>query len=291
MVALREGTVPVSAGRRLGFAEYGVRGGTPVLSFHGRPGGRSFDLTHSALVKSGARLFVLERPGFGLSDPQPGRQLLDWPGDVAAFADQFGIQRFSVLGSSAGAPYALATAYALPKRVTAVGLQCGWCPRFDDPSLDVLLPPEDRDDAIRYRHSPDDVLRDARARLDDRARQWSENPKGLFDELFGDVVIADPIANERFNAKWMGVLGATYGATPDVDEIRIVFDPWGFALEDVHVPVHAWHGDADQSAPLGLMEHAIAALPMAELTIWPGEGHFLSPAHHADILRFLVANH
>jgi pimeloyl-ACP methyl ester carboxylesterase len=236
-------------------------------------------------------LLVLERPGFGLSDPQPGRRLLDWPVDVAAFADQFDLQRFAVLGTSAGAPYALATAYALPERVTAIGLQCGWCPQPDDPSLDVLLSPEDRALAVRYRHSPEAVMREARERLDGRARQWSEDPKALFESLFGDVVIDDPIARERFRARWMGVLGASYGATPDIDEVRISFEPWGFALEDVNVPVHAWHGDADESAPLGLIEYVVAALPAAELTVWPGEGHFLSPVHHIDILRYLVANH
>ena len=52
-------------------------------------------------------MFTLERPGIGLSDPQPGRTLLDWPPDVAAFADAMRLDRFAVLGTSAGAPYAL----------------------------------------------------------------------------------------------------------------------------------------------------------------------------------------
>jgi pimeloyl-ACP methyl ester carboxylesterase len=43
---------------------------------------------------------VVERPGFGLSDFQKGRKLLDWPEDVTAFADALGIERFAVAGNS-----------------------------------------------------------------------------------------------------------------------------------------------------------------------------------------------
>lgn len=35
----------------------------------------------------GVRLIVADRPGFGLSDPRPGRTLLDWPDDLIALAD------------------------------------------------------------------------------------------------------------------------------------------------------------------------------------------------------------
>ncbi len=113
MTCIREGTVPMPDGRRIGYAEYGVRGGTPILHFHGLPGGRFYDLDPAALRTAGAWMFTLERPGIGLSDPKPDRTLLDWADDVAAFADHVGIDRFAVLRTSAGAPYALAAAHVL----------------------------------------------------------------------------------------------------------------------------------------------------------------------------------
>jgi hypothetical protein len=94
MPCLREGTVALPDGRRLGYAEYGVRGGTPLFHFHGLPGGRFYDMAGRALADSGAWMFTLERPGIGLSDPQPDRTLLDWPRD---FADATGVDRFAVL--------------------------------------------------------------------------------------------------------------------------------------------------------------------------------------------------
>ena len=63
-----------------------------------------------------------DRPGVGRSDPKPGRALLDWPADVSSLADALGIERFALLGWSAGGPYALACAFALPDRVKAVAL-------------------------------------------------------------------------------------------------------------------------------------------------------------------------
>src|SRR5262249_6304609 len=116
-----EGTVTLADGRAIGYAEYGVADGIPIFEFHGLPGSRHYSLRADALEAAGARLVTLERPGFGLSDPKPGRTLLDWPNDVAEVANHFGFDRFAVLGYSAGGPNAIATGYVLPDRVAVVG--------------------------------------------------------------------------------------------------------------------------------------------------------------------------
>ena len=89
-------------GRRLGYAEYGALGGRPVLFFHGAPGSRHIHADMADVVtRRGIRLIAVERPGYGLSDPQPGRSMLDWPGDVAVLADTLGIAQFSIIGVQA----------------------------------------------------------------------------------------------------------------------------------------------------------------------------------------------
>ncbi len=40
----REGTVQLSDGRALGYAEYGDPDGDPIFEFHGLPGGRFYEL-------------------------------------------------------------------------------------------------------------------------------------------------------------------------------------------------------------------------------------------------------
>jgi pimeloyl-ACP methyl ester carboxylesterase len=74
------------------------------------------------------RVIALDRPGFGGSTFQPNRGLLDWPRDVAEAADILGIDRFDVLGVSAGGPYALACGHALADRITRVGVVVGLAP-------------------------------------------------------------------------------------------------------------------------------------------------------------------
>jgi pimeloyl-ACP methyl ester carboxylesterase len=289
MVCLRESSVALSDGRRLGFAEYGVRGGKPILYFHGLPGGRFYSLGARALIEHGAWSFTLERPGIGLSDAQPGRTLLDWPRDVEAFTDAMDLDRFAVLGTSGGAPYALACGYALPDRVTAVALQCGYCPYVDDPSFDDAIDADWRDAVRRYRDDPASVLEEDRVRVEQRVAKWGTDPKGLFAELFGGTD-QDSALYGQFRDHWMRILAATYGQNPGTDEYRILYEPWGFQVEDVHVPIHAWHGDADTAAPIGLVERVVAAAPHAELTVCPGEGHYLDGSHHAAIVAFLTAS-
>ena len=68
------------------------------------------------------RAIVPDRPGYGLSDFQRHRRLLDWPADVEQLADHLGLERFAVLGVSGGGPHAAACAYAIPHRLTRVGL-------------------------------------------------------------------------------------------------------------------------------------------------------------------------
>jgi pimeloyl-ACP methyl ester carboxylesterase len=109
-------------GRAIGIRETGDAGGWPLLLFPGTPGSRLTPLADLSAGALGARVVVLERPGFGVSTPQPDRRIADWPADVAHVADALGIGSFAVAGMSGAGPYLAATAIALPERVRAVGM-------------------------------------------------------------------------------------------------------------------------------------------------------------------------
>src|SRR5215475_3198278 len=116
-----DGVLRLADGRALGYAEFGDSGGEPFFYFHGHPGSRlEARFAESAATAAGVRIIALDRPGYGLSDWQPGRAILDWPADVTEAADLLGIGGFSVVGGSGGGPYALACAYRLPDRVRRV---------------------------------------------------------------------------------------------------------------------------------------------------------------------------
>ena len=91
----------LSDGRRLAFEDLGDPGGLPVFVFHGSPSCRlAPGLYPGEPIPSNVRLIAPDRPGFGQSDPQPGRTLADWPDDVAAFADALRLNRFYLAGGS-----------------------------------------------------------------------------------------------------------------------------------------------------------------------------------------------
>jgi len=73
----------------------------------------------------GVRLICTDRPGYGDSTFQPDRSLLDWGADIAQLADHLGFEIFAVVGHSGGGPHTLACVYALPNRVTAMGIVAG----------------------------------------------------------------------------------------------------------------------------------------------------------------------
>ena len=117
-------TIRLPGGRSIGYDEYGTPDGPAVFVFHGNPGSR-LDVLYAgraALDSLPVRLIAPDRPGIGLSDPQPHRQIVDWPADVNQFADALGIGRYAVIGGSTGGPYALACARLSPERITAAGV-------------------------------------------------------------------------------------------------------------------------------------------------------------------------
>src|SRR5207247_8492666 len=128
-------------GRVLGYAEYGDPNGKPVFFFHGLPGSRrQRHPDDSIAIELGARIIAIDRPGYGLSDFQQGRKLLDWPGDVAQLADSLKIDQFAAIGVSGGGPYLLACAYKLPERITSATVISGMGPVDDPVATKGMLP-------------------------------------------------------------------------------------------------------------------------------------------------------
>ena len=115
----------LSDGRVLAYTDLGGASSPVVMYFHGAPTSR---LDHVPLDETLAELDVrMVSPDLpdGGSSPKPGRRLEDWPPDVAALADQLGIDRFAVMALSSGGPYAVACAALLPDRVVGAGVVSG----------------------------------------------------------------------------------------------------------------------------------------------------------------------
>ena len=74
--------------RSLAFEEWGDPKGVPVFSLHGTPGSRfSRHYDEGLYVEAGVRVITYDRPGYGVSDRNPGRRVVDCVEDVATLAD------------------------------------------------------------------------------------------------------------------------------------------------------------------------------------------------------------
>ena len=271
-------------GRRLGFAEWGDPAGTPVFFFHGMPSSRlNGHADQSVLDRHRVRWIAVDRPGMGLSDFQPRRRLLDWPDDVVQLADGLGLDRFSVVGNSAGGPYAAACAYKIPVRLDRAGIVSGVAP-FD------RLPAEEQRmrETFADRRAPW-LGRAKLAGMAAAARRW---PGWTYGQAIKSMPEADRILASRpsvRDALLEAFLESVRSGTRGVDhEMRLHARPWGFQPEEITIGVDLWHGDQDASVPLAHAQLLADAIPVSRLTVHPGAGHLLIDACFEEIVSVLV---
>src|SRR6188474_375858 len=137
----RQDIVQLQGGGVLAFEEYGDRSGMPVIFCHGWPSSRTMaQLADEPARALGVRIISPDRPGISGSSMQLDRKLSDWPRVVDRLVDDLGIGEFRILAVSGGAPYAYATAVAMPERVRAIAVVGGVIPFAELKDFKGLLP-------------------------------------------------------------------------------------------------------------------------------------------------------
>src|SRR5690349_20205970 len=136
--AARPHDVPARDGRTLAVLEAGAADGPVLVTHHGTPAaGRFFRPELESAEARGLRLIAFDRPGYGGSTSDPGRDIAAVAADVAAILDALGVDRFATYGWSGGGPHALACAALLPGRCLAAASMAGVAPYGAD-GLDWL---------------------------------------------------------------------------------------------------------------------------------------------------------
>jgi pimeloyl-ACP methyl ester carboxylesterase len=276
-------------GRTLAYEQYGDLQGSPVFFFHGAPGSRLFRPPDEVTLQMGVRLICTDRPGYGSSTFQTGRQILDWAKDLSALADALGIQTFVVAGHSGGGPYALACAYCLPERVSAAAVLSGAGPVDAPGAADGLTPLHWLAFKIG-RYSPWPLTRaltwlffhkaaaDPARAIDIDARQRS----AADDEVLKIPGVRENCIQSDVEAYRQGLTGFTW-------DVRLLTRSWGFALEGIKVPVYLWHGTADDFTTTGMARHMATKIPGCNARIYQGEGHMLLIPRWDEILSTVRA--
>jgi len=286
-----DNTVRLPDGRLLGYADCGDIEGKPLFLFHGWPGSRlEAKFFDTEMAKAGIRIVGLDRPGMGLSDYQPGRQILDWPDDVVAVADALEVDCFAVLGDSGGGPYALACAYKIPDRLTDCGVISSigpsdfskegmsamfrmlflinrWLPWLLRPMLWMSL----------GRNSQNEEKLE---RMLLKMKQGLPEP----DRKVMDGTVIDTFREEISESFRQGAKGPAYDG-------RLYGRSWGFRLKDIAFDrVHLWHGELDWDMPISMGRAMAEAIPNCQATFYPNDAHMSIISNHMeDIIAALLS--
>jgi pimeloyl-ACP methyl ester carboxylesterase len=277
--------IKLQDGRMLGYADYGSPEGVPVFYFHGFPSSRlDWQLFNedNMLTELNARAIAPDRPGYGLSDYERGRKMVDWPDDVIELADTLQLDSFAVLGISGGGSYAAACAYKIQDRLTGAAIVCGMGPS-DAPGMKdgVSWTIPGTFSIIRRAMlmlTSMGLRRDPEQFLSRSKETFSEPDRRLLDQPELGALFIDGM-REAFR---QGIRGAN-------QEAVLYTRPWGFRLQDINAEVHLWHGEKDLNVPVSVGRYAANAIPKCQATFLEGEGHLSLPYNHMrEILSVLV---
>jgi pimeloyl-ACP methyl ester carboxylesterase len=230
--------------------------------------------------RAGARLILLERPGYGLSDFQPGRTLLDWPVDVAQTADILKIDRFGVIGFSGGAPHTAACCYVLPDRITRAAIISGLAPqnipetRAGTPALlRFLLNAAARVPRLAEIPINLTMIRAFRADAEKQTDRIAALAPAADKAVYADVRIRGIMTANTLEAYRQGAKGAAWDAA-------LFARPWGFDPAAIQTHIHLWHGEADMSVPIANGRYMAKTLPHCTATFLPDEAHLSTIIHY-----------
>lgn len=289
MEKIQDKFITLQDGRTLAYTEHGDLSGQPVFMIHGNPSSRLMRHPDESIVENlGARIITPDRPGYGLSDFQPNRTLLDFPDDIAQLADALGIEKFAIFGVSAGGPYAAACAYKLADRITQAALVSG---------VSTLDRPNAYDDmseawqtAFKTGNWPEWLLRQV---LKLRVRAERRDPEKAIDDMAALMSLADAklMLRPEFHA---GIRRRVYEATRNgtrgwAREIKVLVAPWGFDPAEITVPVHLWYWEDDPAVPQQMGRYFESKIPNTIPHFLPGGGHLFFLVHWGEIIEALIS--
>ncbi len=280
--------IKLSDSRFLAYKEYGDRKGIPVIFCHSAKGSRfQVPPIDEYLIRNRIRLIAPDRPGFGLSDPQPGRTVSKWSDDLRELVDKLGIKKFYISGYSTGGMYALATAQKHPDRVKGVLVLSGGVNPTSNELFEGMLPVHkmvfylacnapsiyqvfSKLMARGILHDPESYIRKMSTTLCD---------KDL--ETFAEPEIKKSYMKSSFEC-------GRQGAAESMNDILFSVCKPDFDYKDIIVPTHIWHGELDQNLPLHLAQTLHSELPNSKLRVVHGHGHMMFYGVLGDALSALI---
>jgi pimeloyl-ACP methyl ester carboxylesterase len=289
-------TLRTKDGRQLCYAQWGDPAGAPIFSLHGTPGCRLNRYPDDeALANIGARVITYDRPGYGRSDRNPGRRVVDCVPDVEAIADAEGIDHFVVVGGSGGGPHALAVAARLPERATFVRCIVGIVP-YDTTDFDWFagMDPENIKEfgwALAGEETLYRELSNESEAMVARVKADASNVLGSDWELpeADRAVLAHPLVMQVMReAIPECVVNGPWGW---VDDDLAFTQPWGFDISEIAIPAEVHYGSQDVLVPAAHGAWLATNVPSAKVVVNDDEGHSASPERTLELLKSMIGPH
>jgi pimeloyl-ACP methyl ester carboxylesterase len=261
-------------GRRLDIQVSGPSSGVPLVFHHGTPGARTpIRALERAAHSRGLRVVTSSRPGYGDSDRQPRRNVVDVVADINAVLAAIGAERCVLVGWSGGGPHALACAARLDA-AAAVLVIAGVAPHDAD-GLDWMAGMGEQNivefsAALGGEGELRPYLVEAGEHLKDI------NPAGIVSSLgtllpeVDRAVLTDEFGEDMASGFHEAVRTGVDGWFDD--DLAFV-KSWGFELEEISVPTIIWQGSNDLMVPFAHGQWLASHLPNASVHLEQGEGH------------------
>lgn len=261
--------------RRLCYSEYGSLNGYPIIYCHGSQSSR-FEMHYdeSFAVDINIRIITVDRPGHGESDFNPNGSVLSFTNDIDQLTRILGITEFSVVGMSAGAPFAMGIAHMLRKKTKKLGIISGFAPYTKE--TEKLLSKE-VNILLKMAKSFPIFLR---FMLRIQTWQLKRNPKNVLKNFLKvmsapdqEVLKSELVMNvfEKFFTE--AFKNGSKGVAHEISKILV--QDWKFKLNDIIVPTFIWHGSEDNNVPKEWAMYTHETISNSQLKIFPNEGHLI----------------
>ncbi len=267
----------------LGVLRYHEAGdGPPLLLLHGSgpgvTGWRNFRGNLDVFAEH-FRTFILEFPGFGVSDDFGGHPMLTATDAVLRFLDGLGIDEVALLGNSMGGIVATQFAIAHPDRVTKLITIGGIGKNLfsPGPGEGIKLLMEFTDDPTRER-----LIEWLHSMVFDPAMVTEE----LIEERWTQATEPDTLASAR-KMYSRAAFEANTRAALESDAT-----PYWAQLHKVKAPTLLTWGRDDRVSPVDMSIIPMRLIPKAELHVFPNCGHWAmieqKTAFESAVLAFLL---
>lgn len=290
-VPIRRFTLP--DGRCLSYREYGPAGGRPVLLLHNVMGS-SLEPPPGSLSKVyslGVRLIVPERPGYGDSDPLPGRSRQDICHDLNQLLKHLDIAQVDIMEHSIGTQYAIACAEFLTSAEIGRIALVSTLPRVKDIRSASSTPSLISNACRVVRYAPFLIKPLLQMLLKGDIESFYENqlsylrPQRQGNDL-DYILMQDPAFRAYCIANF--TQSARQGLDAWADELKAGLSEWDFEIRNTRVPYQIWHGNDDKFCTPEMVHRLAQSLNVTEFRLLDQETHYLFSRHFDSILENLI---